>query len=75
MKSWHLEYAKERGRWEIYELLMSKKMGNEAVRTVKIEKNKITRSSAIATSFRDAINSKAKDIMEKLRAINNLSIN
>ncbi len=70
----HLELAKERGKWSIHELLSSKKVGNEIVKTVEKEKDEIIRRQAIASAFQKSVNSlfkekTAKRFMENLRII------
>ncbi len=74
LEEWHLDYAKQMGHWKIYELLLSKKMGEKALKSVEKEKAKITSSRAIANNFQRTCVSvlgerKAKDFMKKFRVI------
>ncbi len=48
-------FWKNRVKWTVYELLLSKKLGDQAVKTVKREKEDITRRRAIASSFGKAL--------------------
>ncbi len=65
----HLSIAKQNGRFKAYELLMSKKVGDAALKTVEDAKERISRSEAVASAFEDTVSSvlgkKANDFLNR----------